>query len=162
VAGGQLEYDPDHDDAIRAAAHQATPRERHELAGWWSRVGAYLLDVLLLAIVLGICIGIAFAISDALGIFVVIIAIFVYLLGYWVYFEGGPEGQTIGKRALGIRVRADDGSRAGYGRALGRNLVARVIAFFPFVGLVDVLWPLWDDRNQCLHDKAASTIVIRV
>ena len=27
--------------------------------------------------------------------------------------------------------------------------------------LLDVLWPLWDDRNQALHDKPASTVVIR-
>ena len=58
-------------------------------------------------------------------------------------------------------MRAESGGRAGYGKALMRNLVARVIGLFPFVGLIDVLWPLWDDKNQCLHDKAASTIVVR-
>jgi uncharacterized RDD family membrane protein YckC len=28
--------------------------------------------------------------------------------------------------------------------------------------LLDSLWPLWDDKNQALHDKAARTNVVRV
>jgi uncharacterized RDD family membrane protein YckC len=27
--------------------------------------------------------------------------------------------------------------------------------------LVDLLWPLWDKRNQTLHDKFANTVVLR-
>ena len=78
-----------------------------------------------------------------------------------MYYEGGESGQTIGKRACSIRVRTDTGGRISYGQAFGRNLVARVIGSIPFVGLIDVLWPLWDSHKQCLHDKAASTIVVR-
>jgi len=26
---------------------------------------------------------------------------------------------------------------------------------------LDLLWPLWDRRNQTLHDKAAGTVVLR-
>ena len=66
-----------------------------------------------------------------------------------------------GKKACGIRVRSESGGPCGYGRAFGRNLVARVIGLVPLVGLIDVLWPLWDDKKQCLHDKAGSTIVVR-
>jgi uncharacterized RDD family membrane protein YckC len=28
------------------------------------------------------------------------------------------------------------------------------------LGALDPLWCLWDDKRQCLHDKAAGTIVI--
>jgi hypothetical protein len=28
--------------------------------------------------------------------------------------------------------------------------------------LLDYLWPLWDGRNQTLHDKVANSIVVRV
>jgi uncharacterized RDD family membrane protein YckC len=27
--------------------------------------------------------------------------------------------------------------------------------------LISYLWPLWDSRNQTLHDKMASTIVVK-
>ena len=84
----------------------------------------------------------------------------VALIGYWMYFEGSESGQTVGKRACGIRVRTDAGGRS-VTAGVGRNLVARVIGSIPVVGLIDVLWPLWDSNKQCLHDKAASTIVVR-
>ena len=28
-------------------------------------------------------------------------------------------------------------------------------------GLLDTLWLLWDRRRQCLHDKAAHTVVVK-
>ena len=114
--------------------------------------------MLLLALIV---VGIGFAISETIGLILLVAWFLSFFLAYWVLLEGSPSGQTIGKRLVGIRVRADQGGRAGYGKALGRTLVARVIGLFPFVGLIDVLWPLWDNRNQCLHDKAASTIVVR-
>ena len=33
-------------------------------------------------------------------------------------------------------------------------------AFLIFPALVDYLWPLWDKKNQTLHDKLAKTVVI--
>ncbi len=161
MAGGQLEFDSGHDDVIRAVAQSGATQSSYELAGWWVRVGAYLIDGLILVVGLLIVIVAAFAINKVLGAIVAIIALFIYSLGYWTYFEGSETGQTLGKRAVGIRVRSQDGGRAGYSKAFLRNLVARVIGLFPFVGLIDVLWPLWDDKKQCLHDKAASTIVVR-
>jgi uncharacterized RDD family membrane protein YckC len=133
----------------------------YDYAGWWVRVGAYLIDALLLFVGLVIVALIGGAISSTLGVILVIVWLAVYILGYWVYYEGSESGQTLGKRAVGIRVRDAGGGRASYGQAFGRNIVARVIGFIPLVGLIDVLWPLWDDRKQCLHDKAASTIVVR-
>jgi uncharacterized RDD family membrane protein YckC len=160
MAGG-LEFDPQHDDAIRAAASRPSPSADVDLAGWWRRVGAYLLDVVILGIALVIVIAVAFAINRALGVLVLVVGLVVYFLGYWIWFEGGESGQTIGKRMVGIRVRDERGGPAGYGKAAARNVVARVIGLVPIVSLVDVLWPLWDGRNQCLHDKAGSTIVVR-
>jgi uncharacterized RDD family membrane protein YckC len=160
VAGGHLEYDPGHDDAIRASAQSAPSAEPHDLAGWWIRVGAYLIDTVILVILLLIVVSIGFAISQALGVIVLILGLVVVWLGYWTYLEGGAKGQTIGKRMVGIRVVSETGGPAGYGKAFARNLVARVIGVVPIVGLVDVLWPLWDSRKQCLHDKAGSTLVV--
>jgi uncharacterized RDD family membrane protein YckC len=31
----------------------------------------------------------------------------------------------------------------------------------PFGLLLSYLWPLWDSRNQTLHDKMANTIVVK-
>src|SRR5690348_590917 len=42
-------------------------------------------------------------------------------LAYYVYLEGSPSGQTVGKKVMNIRViDADNGGPIGYGRAVLR------------------------------------------
>lgn len=77
------------------------------------------------------------------------------LTGYW--------GTTFGKRALGLRVvRAGDGSRPGLRASFARAavFVAGSEIVPPFF-VADSLWLLGDRQRQCLHDKAAGTVVIR-
>jgi len=78
---------------------------------------------------------------------------------YYVLLEGRPEGQTIGKKLIGIRaVRKTNGAPLGYGLAIGRYL-ARFIDFFT-LGL-GLLWAAWDPLHQTFHDKIAGTLVVR-
>jgi len=79
-------------------------------------------------------------------------------LGYFVYFEGSPSGQTVGKRALNIRiVDADNGGPIGYGRAVLRYF-ARILSFIPcFLGY---FWMLWDKNSQTWHDKITTDVVV--
>jgi uncharacterized RDD family membrane protein YckC len=157
---GTYGLEPRDQDALRAAATSA-PAWSPEYAGWWVRVGAYLIDVALLLLSLFVVAVIGALISDSVAIALVVLWLILGWLGYWVYYEGSESGQTIGKKIVHIRVRDAAGGRAGYGKAFGRNLVARFIGIIPLVGVIDVLWPIWDREKQCLHDKAASTIVVR-
>jgi hypothetical protein len=34
------------------------------------------------------------------------------------------------------------------------------LSFIPFLGAVDLLWPLWDAQRQTLHDKAVGSFAI--
>ena len=75
------------------------------------------------------------------------------------------NGQTIGKKMLGIRVVRSDGSKASLGRIFWlRNVVNMVPSMVPFAGmaytLLDLLW-IFGERHQCLHDLIADTIVVR-
>jgi uncharacterized RDD family membrane protein YckC len=75
-------------------------------------------------------------------------------------------GQTLGKRVLSTRVvSAYDRSPIGTGMAFRRAAVYALVPVIPVVGtffaVLNELWLLWDRRRQCLHDKAAHTIVIR-
>jgi uncharacterized RDD family membrane protein YckC len=80
-------------------------------------------------------------------------------VGYPVYFEGRPEGQTLGKKALGIRVvRKANGAPLGYGLAFGRFLARFADSFTFGLGL---LWAAWDPLHQTFHDKIAGTLVVR-
>jgi uncharacterized RDD family membrane protein YckC len=74
------------------------------------------------------------------------------------------QGQTWGKKALGIRIVRSDGSRASPGRVLGlRYALGGVIATVPFVGnlyaLIDSLL-IFRASRKCLHDDIADTIVV--
>lgn len=74
------------------------------------------------------------------------------------------NGQTIGKKLVGIKVLRSDGSRASLGRIFWlRNVVNAIPSMIPFVGnfygLVDHLF-IFTEKRQCLHDKIADTIVV--
>jgi uncharacterized RDD family membrane protein YckC len=76
------------------------------------------------------------------------------------------NGQSIGKRLVGIKVVRTDGSRASFARIfLLRNVVNGLPNLLPYVGwlyqLIDPLM-IYQDSRQCLHDKIADTIVVRV
>ena len=122
-------------------------------AGFWQRFGAYLLDVLILGVPQWI---LMIAAPDAAGI---IYAIFLVIgIAYFTYFEGGPRGQTLGKRALGIRVYdLRQGGPIGYGRAFIRY-IGRIVS--GIVILLGYLWMLWDREKQTWHDKFAGSVVV--
>ena len=147
------------------------------LAGWGSRVGALLLDALILTIpvviLIVLIIGVA-AGSDAGAVVTGILGFLAYLLAVFFYApvlmarDGERNGQTFGKQIVGIRVTRDNGQPFDFGSAMVRevavkNLLFGVVGGF-FVGiptLVDYLWPLWDDQNRSLHDMVVSTHVMR-
>lgn len=96
----------------------------------------------------------------------------VAVVGYLLYFviEGAmtaARGQTLGKMALHIRAaRLVDGGvpgPAGWLRAAVYVLpaVLSAIVIGPIFWLVNSLWCTWDRPfQQCLHDKAARTVVV--
>jgi uncharacterized RDD family membrane protein YckC len=100
-------------------------------------------------------IGLAGAISSVLAIALLIVTIILV----------SRNAQTIGKKLVGIKVARSDGSKAGLGRIFWlRNVVNTLISMIPFVGslygLVDVLF-IFGEKQRCLHDHIADTIVIR-
>ena len=130
-----------------------------EYASFGARLVAYILDGLIVGIPFAILYGIAFAISDALGVIAYIIGL-IGVVYYFAYFEGGPEGQTIGKKQLGVRVVDANTLQPGIGmgRGVGRYF-ARILSGICLLGY---LWMLWDPQKQCWHDKLVSTKVTKV
>jgi len=76
------------------------------------------------------------------------------------------NGQSIGKRMVGIKVVRTNGLPASFARiCLLRNVVNGLpTLFFPYLGLlyqlIDPLF-IYQESRQCLHDKLADTIVIQ-
>jgi uncharacterized RDD family membrane protein YckC len=75
------------------------------------------------------------------------------------------NGQSIGKRLVGIKVVRTDGSRASFARIfLLRNVINGLPNLLPYVGwLYQLIDPLliYQESRQCLHDKLADTKVVR-
>jgi uncharacterized RDD family membrane protein YckC len=75
------------------------------------------------------------------------------------------NGQTIGKKLLGIKDVRTDGSRASFARIFWlRNVISICISFIPlvggFYGLVDSLF-IFGSAKRCVHDYIADTVVVR-
>lgn len=71
------------------------------------------------------------------------------------------NGQSIGKKATGIKVVRSDGSPVSLARLVWmRNVLNWVISIIPLYGLIDALF-IFGESRQCLHDKLADTIVVK-
>jgi uncharacterized RDD family membrane protein YckC len=147
------------------------------LASWGSRVGATLIDwlvllvpvVVLTIIVVGVAAG-----SDTGAVVTGILGLLAYLAVALAYApvlmarDGANNGQTWGKQMLGIRVVRDNGETMSFGWAALREiavkglLVAIASSIIPVIPwLLNYLWPLWDDQNRALHDMICSTHVVK-
>ena len=78
---------------------------------------------------------------------------------YFTYFwSAAGKGQTLGSRALNIRVVKTDGSYLDYPGAFLRY-IGFVISLVVF--LLGVIWAAFDARQQGWHDKIANTFVVK-
>jgi uncharacterized RDD family membrane protein YckC len=156
--------------------------EEQELAGRGLRLAAKLLDGLCVAgvaIFLGILAAISMPIllrSDPIGhaspaavpvaaTLVTLAFLCMVALIVWNCVWLRRYGQTVGKRAVGIRIVRSDGSRASLGRIFAlRYLPMALLSAIPFLGffirLTDILL-IFRDSRQCLHDQIADTKVVR-
>lgn len=86
-------------------------------------------------------------------------AIILIGLAIWQLINEGRTGQTVGKKALGIRlVRESDGQPLGIGMAFVRRLAHFLDSLACYLGW---LWPAWDAKRQTFADKIIGSIVIR-
>jgi len=70
------------------------------------------------------------------------------------------RGYSIGQGVVKIKVVDANGQLLSQGTALIRLLAQAGMGFVPLLPVVDLLWPLWDERRQTLHDKAVGSYVI--
>lgn len=184
-----------------APAAVATTPDGERLAGWWQRVAAYLLDVVIMtplvfllawpwmADILSAYTDLVDEAVDAsqsggpmpdqaalLGE-IMVPMLMVTAIGVGVNFAYNVtflkwRAATPGKMAVGLRVRLRETpgplswgtvlmrwlGQNWYGLASGVPILGSVVSLWP---VIDLLWPLWDDKKQALHDKVAKTNVVR-
>ena len=86
--------------------------------------------------------------------------IFLLMYGYFAIFEILWNGQTPGKRVVGIRVVKDSGRPLTAAESIGRNLM-RVVDQLPFFYVVGVIVAMSNSQHRRLGDFIAGSMMIR-
>ena len=125
-------------------------------AGWWTRFLAIIIDFIALGIVTSILTSILYpgadpssnsGLSTLLGV--------IYFVYFWSSYG---KGQTLGSRAMKIRVVKTDGSYLDLVGAFLRYIGFFISCIALFIGLI---WAAFDAQKQGWHDKIAGTYVVK-
>lgn len=159
-----------------------TPTVEMDYANWAPRAVGHVIDQGLVSLAMGILIGISFAISTAVTgaaaatgssaardvfsmtmccILAGTFPIASLGIGIWnrVYLVS-KRGYSIGQGVMKLKVVDHNGQLLTFGNAFLRLLAQVGLHMVAFGGILDSLWPLWDQRKQTLHDKAVNCYVI--
>lgn len=143
---------------------------RFETAGVGSRIGAQLIDML---IVLAANAGVGLAgwalfaaVGDAMpawaveyGVAALIVFYAAFTALYFIISEFSTGGRTVGKRAMGIRVIQENGRPLSFLSAVIRNLF-RLIDMLPALYFIGILFSFFHANDKRIGDWAAGTVVV--
>jgi uncharacterized RDD family membrane protein YckC len=90
----------------------------------------------------------------------ILVGYFIVVWGYGAFCEGLFNGQTVGKRVMGLRVVSDQGIPITGAQAVLRNLVGTVDGLLPFFYLTALTSMVLTRKSQRLGDLAAGTMVV--
>jgi uncharacterized RDD family membrane protein YckC len=147
-------------------------------AGFWIRFVAFIIDLIILAVVSGIIglplrmlLGVSAvsmaqsqdpsAVMAALPAMMGMIGLSLLInlvvgVSYDIWFVHN-KGGTIGKLALGLQIINLDGSRLSYGQAVGRYFAKILSAIILYIGFI---MAGLDSEKRALHDRICNTLVI--
>ncbi|WP_084151598.1 RDD family protein [Thiomicrorhabdus sp. Milos-T2] len=137
--------------------------------GFWKRLGAYIIDWLILAVIsvlLMIMLGVYLAYlgknpdNEAAMMGVSLIGNLVTLFIAWFYYAGmesSSKQATYGKSLLGMKVTDLHGERISFLRASVRYFSKILSVLILFIGFIMIAFT---SKKQGLHDMIASTLVV--
>ncbi|KRA41574.1 RDD family protein [Pseudoxanthomonas sp. Root630] len=103
--------------------------------------------------------GTVLALLGQAGVGLYLIGLFLIFWAYPIVFEAVWNGQTLGKKALGLRVVSADGAPVGWLAAITRNLL-RTVDMLPFGYAAGLVACLTDTHARRLGDMVAGTLVV--
>lgn len=132
------------------------------LAGPMMRFSAWIIDLAAISVLLGVIDGIAKNLklfSWDIAYAVLIISYFIISIGYTIFLEWRMNGQTLGKRIMGIRVVDSRGLSLSPSQVIIRNLM-RAVDMFPILYMAGGIAMLASRRMQRLGDMVGGTVVV--
>jgi uncharacterized RDD family membrane protein YckC len=145
-------------------------------AGVGTRLVAQIIDGLILSFVLSLLIipiiGVSFfsesiqnygndsAAVAMLGLTIVPIIVLIFAIPtiYETAMICSAKQATLGKIIMKIKVADEQGQRLTFGASLGRSLIKSATSS---LCILLWLWPLFNDKQQALHDLVAKDYVVR-
>jgi len=158
--------------AVAAGAYPAVFAAGY--ASWGNRVVGFLIDSLLIGVGMAILYFFAAAMLASIAglaghgagasmccMFFLLFPVATLLVGLYngVYLIA-QRGYSIGQGVVHIKVVDASGNLLTQGTAFLRLVVRVALSLVPFLPALDMLWPLWDERGQTLHDKAVNCYVV--
>jgi uncharacterized RDD family membrane protein YckC len=153
------------DDPLDTTIRLVTPERivfGYPLAGPFRRAVAYAFDVMVQAglATAALVVSLVLSLGSPSGFGPYLVALFLLTWGYGAFCEGVFNGQTPGKRALGVRVVSERGVPITAAQAVLRNLAGALDGPLPFVYLPGLASMLLSRKFQRLGDLAAGTMVV--
>lgn len=147
-------------------AFPGSPTGLPEYATFGRRLAARIVDgAFALLVFVPILAAVAYGAGVAVGVddpVVVVVLALLVEFGLWelaYYVVGASHGQTVGKRAMGIKVCRDvGGDRIGLATAIGRQFASVLSTLALGIGW---LAPLWTPKRQTWQDSMTGTVVVR-
>ncbi|AQA03965.1 transporter [Mycobacterium sp. MS1601] len=147
---------------------------------WFTRVLAWLIDWVIVAVPVGIAQGIAIATGEnqcttdtsdgysayctsepsAVGIIILaVVSLAALAFVIWNYgYRQGTTGSTIGKSVMKFKVVSEKTWQPiGFGLSIVRQIAHVVDGLVCYLGY---LWPLWDGKRQTFADKIMTTVCV--
>jgi uncharacterized RDD family membrane protein YckC len=137
------------------------------LASWGHRVGSALIDYAPVALIQlvgqlvdGPSVNLQTGVQTGGGIVYNLCRLLALaFLIYNSFYLAGKTGQSLGKKALGLKLVGEaSGQPIGMGMAFVRYLAHIIDAVICFIGF---LFPLWDAKKQTIADKLVKTLVVK-
>lgn len=134
-----------------------------EIAGITSRALAWSIDIVIVAMlvfVIAWATSVLSFVAGGLATALFFVGAFVLMWWFTAVTEWWLGGQTLGKKAIGLRTIQSSGLRLTFMQAVIRNLV-RIVDLLPALYLVGGVAALLDPHGRRLGDMAAGTLVVR-
>ena len=133
--------------------------------GFWLRLGAYLIDSVLSAVVILVAAFVFGFTMGASGVdngdLIESLGSIIGIIGVWLYyalFESSSKQATPGKLAFDFVVTDMNGGRISFGRATGRYFGMILSGFMLGAGFIMCAFT---EKKQCLHDILAGCLMLK-
>lgn len=138
----------------------------YDLARLRERVLAYLLDGMVMILAYGLLVVLLLAafgrfLDSTKWVIFFYVLFFVLWLGYHIFSETMMNGQTVGKKASGIKVMRLDGKELRWSDVTLRA-VLQIVDVITCMGIVGVILVKTTPKGQRLGDLAANTTVVKL